>query len=203
MAGEMNMTKRQSDRLRLFLAISIPETIRAALLGLQQELRPLLPAHAVRWTQPDQFHLTLKFLGHVPASDTAALSEAVRAVCDTAPPMGLRAEGTGFFPNDRAPRVFWADIKNDDGRLFQLQEQLAAAVAKFAEKQDPKPFTAHVTLARMERLSRSDSETMVSCARPNRDFGSWTAGQIELVQSTLSPSGATYAIFAAFATKKV
>ncbi|HXC35478.1 MAG TPA: RNA 2',3'-cyclic phosphodiesterase [Candidatus Acidoferrales bacterium] len=129
---------KPTETLRLFLAIPLPDDVRAELRRLQSDLQPLLPPRAVRWTKPEQFHLTLKFLGSVPAAETDALSRAVRAVCDTAPPMCLRAEGAGFFPDSYSPRVFWVDIKSVDGRLQEFQRQLELAVQSFAEKEDPK-----------------------------------------------------------------
>lgn len=190
-----------NETLRLFLAIPMPEDIRAGLRRLQLESQPLLPPRAVRWARPEQFHLTLKFLGNVPAADTVALSEAVRAVCAAAPPLRLRAEGAGFFPNESAPRVFWVEIKSLDGRLMEFQRQLEAAVERFAEKREKKTFTAHVTLARLEKLGRREAEKWMARLRKDQAFGEWTASEVELVQSTLSPSGAVHAIFGAFKTK--
>src|SRR5580698_9457733 len=105
--------------LRLFIAIPIPEVVRTVLRRLQLDLQPQLPPKAAHWTKPEQFHLTLKFLGNVPAAHIDALSETVRAVCATTPPMRLRAEDTGFFLNNRSPRVFWVDIKSVEGLLME------------------------------------------------------------------------------------
>ncbi len=190
-----------NSTLRLFLAIPIPETVRTELRRLQLESQPLLPPRVVRWARPEQFHLTLKFLGNVPAADTAALSEAVRAVCADAPPLRLRAESVGFFPTEFSPRVFWVEIKSLDGRLMEFQRQLEAAVERFWEKPEAKKFTAHVTLARFEKLRRREAEKWMAQLRKDQIFGEWTANEIELVQSTLSPSGAVHAIFAMFKTK--
>jgi 2'-5' RNA ligase len=190
-----------TDTLRLFLAIQIPETVRAELQRLQSELKPLLPANAVRWAKPEQFHLTLKFLGDVPAGELDALSEAARAVCAVAPPLPLRAEGVGFFPNDFSPRVFWVEIKSRDKLLHNFQQQLEAAVQQFAEKQEAKNFAAHVTLARFEKLRRGSVEKFMARAKTDWLFGEWTAREVELVQSKLLPSGAVHAPVAVFRTK--
>lgn len=192
-----------AETLRLFLAISIPETVRAELRRFQFEVQSLLPARAVRWARPDQFHLTLKFLGNVPAGDVAALREAVRAVCVASPPQSLRAQGTGFFPNDFSPRVFWVEIKSKDGLLQKLQQRLEAAVGRFAEKQEAKKFAAHITLARFEKLTRRDAEKFAARALANRVFGEWTAQEVELIQSKLQLSGALHAILDRFSIKKV
>lgn len=190
-----------TETLRLFLAISIPETVRDELRLLQLELQPLLPACAVRWARVDQFHLTLKFLGNVSARDIPALTEAVRAVCADSPPLCLRAQSVGFFPNDFSPRVFWVDIKSKDGLLLQLQQHLEAAVGRFAEKQEAKKFAAHITLARFEKLARRDVERFASRALTDRIFGEWTAKEVELIQSKLQPAGAIHAILDKFGTK--
>ena len=187
-----------NSTLRLFLAIPIPEAVRAELRRVQHELQPLIPPQVVRWAKPEQFHLTLKFLGNVPAADTGALSEAVRAVCAAASPLPLRAEGVGFFPNESSPRVFWVEIKSVDGRLMEFQRQLERAVERFIEKPEAKKFTAHVTLARFEKLGRHETKKWTSRLSINQTYGEWTAREIELVQSTLSPSGAVHAILGAF-----
>lgn len=191
------------SELRLFLAIPLPDTVRAELRRLQSELQPLLPSRAVRWTKPEQFHLTLKFLGNVPAADADALSRAVRGVCENAPPMRLRAEGAGFFPNVRWPRVFWVDVKSVDGRLMEFQRQLAQAAEPFAEKEEAKKFTAHVTLARFERMRSRETEKLAAAAAMavGGTFGEWTATEAQLMRSVLQPSGALHAIVDTFKTK--
>jgi 2'-5' RNA ligase len=186
---------------RLFLAIPIPDDVRAELLQLQLQLQPLLPLHAVRWTKPEQFHLTLEFLGNVPVANTDALSRAARAVCDAAPAMRLRAEGAGFFPHARSPRVFWVDIKSMDGLLLEFQQRLELAVQPFVEKPEDKKFTAHVTLARFEKMRSCDMEKLKAAIAVGRTFGEWTAKEVQLIKSSLQPAGAIHAIVDMFKTK--
>jgi len=129
------------------------------------------------------------------------LDEAVRAVCAAASPLRLRAEGTGFFPNESSPRVFWVGIKSVDGRLREFQHQLETAVERFVEKPEAKKFTAQVTLARFEKLVGRETQKWTPQLSINQTYGEWTANEIELVQSTLSPSGTSHAIFDRFKTK--
>lgn len=187
--------------LRLFLAIPVPEMVRAELLRLQRELQPFLPPRAVRWTKPEQLHLTLKFLGNVPVADTGALSASVREVCAGAPPLWLRAEGLGFFPPARSPRVFWADIKSLDGFMAPFQAQLERSAQPFAEKREETEFTPHVTIARFEKLRRTEVEKLNTALPDGRIFGEWIAKEVHLIQSSLQPSGALHAILDTFKTK--
>jgi 2'-5' RNA ligase len=194
------MTTHLPETKRLFLALAIPESVRTELRRFQEELKPLLPPAVVRWANPEQFHLTLKFLGNVPASDVSALSEAAHAVCQSTTSLHLRAEGAGFFPNERAPSVFWADIKSLDDRLIEFQRRLDVTVQPFAEK-DEKKFMAHVTLARFQKVFSKDVEKLVSQSRADRIFGEWRAREVELIESKLQPSGPLHAILDAFRLK--
>ncbi|HTR40729.1 MAG TPA: RNA 2',3'-cyclic phosphodiesterase [Pseudomonadales bacterium] len=190
-----------TETLRLFLAIQIPDTIKAELQRWQDELKPWLPKGEVRWAKPEQFHLTLKFLGNVPVGDVKALSEATRVVCQKAPPMPLKAGGVGFFPNELAPRVYWVGINSPSEQLQTFQQQLDTAVSRFVEKEEAKNFTAHVTLARFEKLRRGAVEEFMKRAKADKLFGEWTVREVELVQSKLMPSGAFHAILDTFRTK--
>ncbi len=112
-----------TEKLRLFVAIPMPDTVRNAISGVQQELQRLVSHDAIRWTKPGQFHLTLRFLGDVPGARVAALQEAVNAVCAGKPALSLRAQGVGFFPNARSPRVIWAGVNDREGRSGGIAEK--------------------------------------------------------------------------------
>src|ERR1700690_1877187 len=115
------------EKLRLFVAISIPEPVRDEIIRVQRELQPLVPRNVARWTRSDQFHLTLRFLGDVPIDGAEKLKQSVGAVCPNARPLSLRAEGVGFFPNPRSPRVIWVGINDGEGQLVDLQRQIETA----------------------------------------------------------------------------
>src|SRR5690349_6385961 len=104
--GETN----EPARFRLFIAVSSREAIKTQIEQAQEELRHALPAGSVRWTQREQFHLTLRFLGSVQAAQLEALIASVRATCQGFGPLQLRAEHVGGFPSLRSPRVIWAGV---------------------------------------------------------------------------------------------
>src|SRR4051794_10724683 len=106
--------------IRLFLAIALPDAVKNAMETAQMELRRALPEGCVRWTNREQMHLTLKFLGDVGVERVPHLTEAVQTACAGFEVLKLRAEGTGFFPSARAPRVIWAGVQDEDERLPRL-----------------------------------------------------------------------------------
>ncbi|MGA3285229.1 MAG: RNA 2',3'-cyclic phosphodiesterase [Verrucomicrobiota bacterium] len=192
-----------TEKLRLFVAISLPEPVRNEITGVQQELQRLVLHDAVRWTKPEQFHLTLRFLGDVPVERVPALLEAVKAVCFGSPVLRLRAQGIGSFPNARSPRVIWAGINDGEGRLAELQKKIEAALQPFAEKPGTERFAGHVTIGRVKHLNRPEIEKLAAHAQAVKDrlFGDWTANEIELIRSNLLPAGASHTVLTAFRLK--
>jgi len=188
------------EKFRLFVAISIPEAVRDEIIRVQRELQPLVPRNVVRWAKPDQFHLTLRFLGDVPVDGVEDLKKSVGAVCRNARPLFLRGEGVGFFPNSRLPRVIWVGINDGEGRLVELQKQIEAAVSPFSLEPGEKNFKGHATLGRLKNPRPADTRDLAARAQSleKRLFGEWTVHEIEIIRSKLSPAGARHTSFAAF-----
>jgi len=188
-----------TEKLRLFVAMPMPEAVRNEISGVQQEMQRLVPRDAVRWTKPEQFHLTLRFLGDVPVERVAALQEAVHAVCRGSPALRLRAQGTGFFPNARSPRVIWAGVNDGEGHLVDLQKKIEAVVRLFTKESGTERFAGHVTVGRVKFLKRPEIEKLAEHAQVVKDhlFGEWTANEVELIRSDLLPAGARHTLLAA------
>ena len=189
-----------TEKLRLFIAIPIPEPVRDEIIRIQLELQPLVPRAAARWTRPDQFHLTLRFLGDVPFAGLEKLKESVNAVCRSARPLQLRAEGVGFFPNPHSPRVVWVGIFDKEGLLVELQKRIESAVRPFAAEPGEKNFSGHATLGRLKNLKPPDARKLAAHAQTFKDrtFGEWTAHEIEIIRSELSPVGACHTTLVVF-----
>ena len=147
-------TENPNERFRLFVAIPFRKTVRNKIIRVQQELRRLVPHDTVRWTKPEQFHLTLRFLGDVSSDCAAALKESVHTVCSGEPALHLCAQGVGFFPNTRSPRVIWVGINDSERRLADLQKKIESAVRRFTEEPGGENFAGHVTLCRFKRFKR-------------------------------------------------
>jgi len=178
----------------------MPEAVRNEVIRVQHQMRQLASRDAVRWTKPEQFHLTLRFLGGVSAEQVAALQEAVHAVCLGAPALRLRAQGIGCFPNARSPRVIWVGVNDDDGRLLDLQSEIEIAVQPFTNEPATGKFAGHVTLGRVKSLNRSEIEKLAALAQAvkDRQFGEWAATEVALIRSDLLPAGASHTLLASF-----
>jgi RNA 2',3'-cyclic 3'-phosphodiesterase len=187
-----------NERIRLFVAIPVPAGIRNEMSRVQQVLQPLALRGGVRWTKPEQFHLTLRFLGDVSSNCLAALRESVRAVCSGAPRLHLRAQGVGFFPNTRSPRVIWIGITDGENRLADFQRKIEDAILSFSAGRGGERFAGHVTLGRFCRAKYRDINVLKATAETIKDskFGDWTVEEIEIIRSELLATGSRYTVLA-------
>jgi len=188
-----------TGKLRLFVAIPIPERVRNEMMAVQRELKPLALGD-VRWTNVEQLHLTLKFLGNVPASSVEAVKESLAEACAATAPFHLRAEGIGFFPNERQPRVVWVGFEDDKNELTVLQMRVERRLAPFAEKPGAEKYLAHATLGRFQKYRRHKTEQLMPRAltHQHRVFGGWQVQEVILFRSELSPDGARHTRVAVF-----
>lgn len=186
--------ERAPRNLRLFIAILLPDEIRAEIANAQSKLRSALPGGDISWTRPEQFHLTLRFLGNVPDTRLEALKSMVKAVGESSSPLELSAKGIGFFPPAGPPRVVWVGLQEESGRLGNLHDRIADATGDFGEPVKAQTFTGHVTLARVRRIKRSESETLrrVATTLAKNDFSRWRTGKMEIMRSDLTPDGARH-----------
>jgi len=183
-----------SEQLRLFVSIEPPAQLKDALSQVQAELRQAVPNAAIRWTPSTQLHLTLRFLGKVESTEVDALVGSVLQHCTGIPPIALHAEGIGFFPGQRRPRVVWIGVRDSAGLLKKLHQAVQAATQRFSPEPPEDDFVGHITIGRIKRLDRQETRVLVEAAAKTgaRPLADWTATSIELMKSKLSSGGATH-----------
>jgi 2'-5' RNA ligase len=190
-----------APHVRLFVAIPVPENIRAGMAAVQAGLRQAMRGAQVRWTPPAQFHLTLSFLGNVAAARIPDLTAAISAACAGHSPLLLRAGGIGFFPQAREPRVVWLGVTDDTPALEALWGDLLKATRPFAEKtEEDKNFQAHITLGRIKFIGPAARLALAAAAeQANRtSAGEWLATAAHLMRSELGESGVRHSGLAEF-----
>jgi 2'-5' RNA ligase len=181
----------QSQFLRLFVALSVPEAVKSGIRKGQNELRAALPSDSVRWTRSEHFHLTLRFLGNVPVGRINDLSDELRLACRHFLALQLRAERIGFFPERGFPRVIWTAVLNKDQQLPLLNNAIQSATQEFTSEPAEKEFAGHITLGRAKKIRRREAEMLTQLADKMRErfFGEWIANGVELFRSDLLPDG--------------
>lgn len=179
--------------MRLFVAVNLPPEI---LDSLDRLLRRLRPTARIKWSPTANMHITTKFVGEWPAD---RLDELVQALNGISPPgeIPISIRGLGWFPNQRAPRVFWAGIEAGDG-LEALARDTDAATARLGVERERRRFSPHLTLARIKGPADLTAlDRAVETLAPT-EFGSFTATRFFLYESELRPSGSVYTKLASF-----
>ena len=157
-----------------------------ALADLDRALGPVREAPgAPRWTPPARDHLTLLFLGAVPADRVQETVAAAGPAVAATPPLTLQLAGAGRFGSRRRPQVFWAGVTGDGDALGALAGRLAAVARGLRLPVEDRPFRAHLTLGRW-RPGRPGDGDLPERLSAYRGPG-WPVTEVELLESHLGP----------------
>ena len=178
--------------LRAFIAITLPATLQRTIAEVRQVFQSLQSPW--RWVTPAQIHLTLRFLGNVPAEQVTSIVQAMERAARGQPAFILRAQSLGCFPHASRPRVLWVGLADPSQALAHLNECLSAALIPVGFPPEDRPFHPHLTLARVQNSIRSDQLLPVLQAYQNRCFGEFSVTQLHLFQSELQRGGARHTV---------
>ncbi|MFH1106281.1 MAG: RNA 2',3'-cyclic phosphodiesterase [Candidatus Micrarchaeota archaeon] len=170
--------------MRLFLAVEIPEEIRAKLETTVLDARRLgIPAS---FSKTDQLHITLLFLGEKTDAQLAEIRGKLSGL--NSQKFKMFIQGAGFFPSDRFIRVFWAGAQDSYGELHALHTQVCTLLDSRPEPN----YAGHITLARVKSPDNLQSLRDLRRTLEGVQFGEFTVSEIVLKKSTLTPEGAAY-----------
>ena len=142
---------KESEQWRVFVAIELPSKARRRLVEHIGQLQDSIPEARASWGHQENLHLTLKFLGNIPATNVEALSQAVERTAFSARPFELLVEGCGVFPPHGAPRVLWIGIDDPSGWLDKVYRALEDECAGAGFEREKRPFHPHLTIARVRK----------------------------------------------------
>lgn len=176
--------------LRLFIAINMWTEIKRR---LEAALAPLRDAGLpIRWTEPDSYHLTLKFIGDVAETDVEGISEVMRTVVTQYQPFTMSLDGFGVFPSLRRPRIVWAGLSAGPG-LYSLREELEQRLAALGIPVEERPFHPHCTLGRVRGKERARLGGQLDKLLGSLSCqGQMVARTVDVMSSHLSPAGPRY-----------
>ncbi len=174
---------------RLFIAVDLAHHVR--LEAMQKEMQARCMGR-VKWEVPQNWHLTLQFLGEVDVS-TSVIDTALLNIAAECAPFSLVLEGIGCFGPLFNPKVLWVGVQ-DHPSLSQLQQQVHNSMIQLGIKLQDSRFRPHVTLARVNHWV--DSAGLSTWMQGNADAAIATVRveSFQLFRSVLSPHGATYKV---------
>lgn len=176
------------DLTRTFVALLLPEDWMDYLSAVSRELSA--GTSGFSWVKPENFHLTVRFLGDLGDSG-------VRRVCDTvaeavSPLSAPRARlgELGAFPNLERPRILWVGFAEGARELETAGKAVNDALRKAGFGPPDKPFRPHLTLARVREGARGLDRVREAKLPPRPPEG--LLDRIVVMKSELHPSGSRY-----------
>lgn len=184
--------------MRLFIALEVPDAWRAAATAQQQALAVMLSPETRRALRPvgaDLMHLTLRFLGEVDEGGVDPL----QAALDALPPFAitLSLDRAGTFGAAARTGVVWLGVAGEVRALRGLAGDIERAVRLIGVRGEDRPFTAHLTLARLGRHATVEDRISVAQAVQQLDApppAPFHTSELALVRSYLEGPAPRYEV---------
>ncbi len=175
--------------MRVFIAVEIDDGLREAAARAQEQLKSI---GGVKWVEPQNLHLTLKFLGEIEEGAVSRLANELTRELAAMAPFRLGLDGAGVFPDERRPRVIWIGVEEGLEPLFALAQKVEGVCQALGFEAENRPFRGHLTLGRVReaRLAAPADPSLQALAKER--FGDQWVDHITMMQSTLTRSGPVY-----------
>jgi 2'-5' RNA ligase len=168
--------------LRLFVGIAVPPEQKLTLSVLAAGL------HGVRWVDPGNFHVTLRFIGEVDEGLADDIDEALAAI--RFPRFSLAIAGTGIFGPPEKPRLLYAGLDKED-RLVRLHERVESALSRLGLPAEGRRYVPHVTLAHCHAPHAAEIQDYI-CRNNLMRLPAFPVDRFHLVRSYLTKAGSIY-----------
>ena len=182
------------EQVRSFIAIELPDELKLELSQLVAQLKSGEQSW-VKWVDPYNIHLTLKFLGNVAVDRLDDITGAIEKAAQGIAPFHLEVKELGVFPNLRRVQVAWVGISGEVDKLSQLQQRIESNLAPLGFAPESRPFVPHLTLARLrDQASLAERQRFGQLITGTR-FEAANAikvNAIRLMRSQLTREGAIY-----------
>ncbi len=175
--------------IRAFIAIVLPESVMERLRIEVNVVRKL--ESGIRWIKPENIHLTLKFLGDIPGDRVSEIVKTVERSVKGKTAFQLSIQGTGAFPNCKRPKVLWAGINQGKHEIIKLATDIDVALSGLGFQKEKRQFSPHITVGRLKYFKNID-KVITQFKQLFTQDEAMLVENIQLIKSTLKPSGAEY-----------
>jgi len=182
--------------MRTFIAIELPKEFKEQLAKLQEQLKT--SGADVKWVQPENIHLTLKFLGEIDEQISAKIINILEKTAHNKNSFYLNLVSLGGFPNMNFPRVIWVGIKKGEGETKEIAKELENEIAQLGIPKEKRAFSSHITLGRvrsgLNRTQLANKLNELTNDLFKESLPDFKITKITLFKSTLTPKGPIYEI---------
>jgi 2'-5' RNA ligase len=183
----------KSPRVRLFVALDLPDQVRDAIVAWQQA--ELEPVPELRVVPPQNLHVTLAFLGWQRERDVEPIIGALADLATPAPELAFVPEVAAKGRSKSRPGLFALETSGEGAGPVQAEVERRLVGARFYEP-EKRPFWSHVTVARVRTEKRGSKRPMLVSRPPERLpealLQPFFSDRVRLYRSILRPQGAEY-----------
>lgn len=185
----------KSMNKRIFISISLPESVKNKLVSYQEEISNSFMHFndfcPIKWTKKHNLHITLFFVGYVELEQLVQVFETVENAVKKYNSFKINLNNVSYGPKEKSPKMVWVNGENSP-ELGELQAELEKELLEV--RQSDNSFTPHITLGRIVQWQFNKIELE---ERPDisKDISlSFNVDSIEIMESDLKKGGAQYAV---------
>ena len=180
--------------MRTFIAVDFSPEIIRKINEIIVYFKTQTPERAFKWVEPENLHLTIKFLGEVPEKKIEQIKSLIKETLDDFKSFQIGVEKMGMYPNAQKPRVIWLGITGAEP-LKDIHKMLESQLQKADIQPDKRSFSPHLTIARIRR--NADVQSVKEIGETLSKFrvgslGTCAVNHIVLYKSELTPQGPIY-----------
>ena len=183
---------------RLFAAIKIHPS--ETFISLLYQFKQVLRNENIKWVEPNNIHITLKFFGETEESRIAEIIERLNMVAAKHKPFKFYIKGAGVFGSSYDPRVIWFGIK-ENKELQNLSTDVLNSMEKIGWAKDRQNFVPHLTMGRIKHIADKTKLKELVNKYKDVDIQEENLNEFYLYESILKPQGPIYTILDTFTLK--
>ena len=192
------------EKVRSFIAIELPAELKQGLAQLQARLK-VDNQPGIKWANPNDVHLTLKFLGNISPTIIDQITRGITNAAQKIPPFTLYVQQLGAFPSLKPPLIATAALVGELDKLSQLQKLLESSLSGLGFAPEPRSFKPHLTLARLRSQATPDERQRLGELIASTRFETGQGikvNSINLMKSQLTRDGPIYSKLSSAGFKK-
>jgi 2'-5' RNA ligase len=175
------------QKFRGFIAIDIKPFPK--LLVFEQEIKNT--GANVKLVEPENIHLTIKFLGDTDESLIDRIEEIMNYSVKEVEPFEITLKGAGVFPNEKYIKVIWIGIENGES-ISKIAFKIDEKITTLGFQKEKRKFSTHLTIARVKNVKNKEKLIQIIEKYRNIEFSKFKINSIKLKKSTLTPKGPIY-----------
>lgn len=179
---------------RLFIGIQISNS--QHIKKIQEDLKELLCKSHIKWVEPENFHITLKFLGEVSSHTIEPLIQVLEHITKNYKKFSLNSKGLGIFGPVKKPHAIYYGFQ-ENPLLKSMQRSIEKSLSELGFEIGEKGFSPHLTIGRVKFLFEIEKLFQVLQIK-DRNLFTHEISKFQLIKSNLTQEGPNYIVIKSF-----